>query len=52
MKKQLTKKEVMEMIKDFNDNDVLKFIEEGYDRDGYPYDWTCFVTKIKKREED
>ena len=34
----MTKRELMEMVKRFNDNDEILFVSKNYDRDGYPED--------------
>jgi len=44
----MTKKELMEMIKNFDDNDKVLFITREYDRDGYPEDITRDIYKIVK----
>ena len=34
----MTKKELMEMVKRFDDNDEIIFVAKNYDKDGYPED--------------
>ena len=42
----MTKAELLNMIKNYDDNDELMFVIEKTDRDGYPYDTTANVYKI------
>ena len=44
----MTKRELMEMIKNFDDNDKVLFVTREYDRDGYPEDITRDIYKIIK----
>lgn len=44
----MTKKEPMEMIKNFDDNDKVLFVTREYDRDGYLEDVTQDIYKIVK----
>ena len=44
----MTKRELMEMVKKFNDNDEILFVTREYDRDGYPEDITRDIYKIVK----
>jgi len=44
----MTKKELMEMIKNFDNNDKVLFVTREYDRDGYPEDITRDIYKIVK----
>jgi hypothetical protein len=46
--KKMTKRELMEMVKRFNDNDEILFVTRELDRDGYPEDVTQDVYKIVK----
>lgn len=39
----------MEMVKNFNDNDEIIFVERTTDRDGYPEDVTKVINKIVKK---
>lgn len=45
----MTKRELMEMVKNFNDNDEILFVERTTDRDGYPEDVTKIINKIVKK---
>jgi hypothetical protein len=46
----MTKKELLEMIKNYNDNEELAFVYEDRDRDGYPVDeFTEKVYKVVKK---
>lgn len=45
----MTKKELMEMVKKFNDNDEILFVAKNFDRDGYPEDVTRDIYKIVKK---
>ncbi len=45
----MTKRELMEMVKNFNDNDEILFVERTTDRDGYPEDVTKVINKIVKK---
>ena len=42
----MTKLELMEMLKDVKDDEVLTFVVDCRDRDGYPYDGTAKVYKV------
>ena len=42
----MTKKELIEMLKDVNDNEEITFVAERFDRDGFPYDATANVYKV------
>lgn len=42
----MTKKELLEMIKNYDDNATLMFVTEAYDRDGYPYDRAERIYKV------
>jgi hypothetical protein len=42
----MTKKELMEMIAHLNDDDVVRFVVETYDRDGFPEDTIAKVYKV------
>lgn len=44
----MTKRELMEMVKKFNDNDEIIFVTRNYDRDGYPEDIAKDIYKIVK----
>lgn len=44
----MTKRELMEMVKRFNDNDEILFVTRELDRDGYPEDVEQDVYKIVK----
>ena len=44
----MTKRELMEMVKRFDDNDEILFVTRKLDRDGYPEDVTQDVYKIVK----
>lgn len=46
MNTMITKKDLMNMIKDFDDDAVLMFVGEDLDRDGFPYDITKAVYKV------
>lgn len=45
----MTKRELMEMVEKFNDNDEILFVTRNYDRDGYPEDVTRDIYKIVKK---
>ena len=45
----MTKRELMEMVKRFDDNDEIIFVTRDYDRDGYPEDITRNINKIVKK---
>jgi hypothetical protein len=45
----MTKRELIEMVKNFNDNDEIIFVERTTDRDGYPEDVTKVINKIVKK---
>ena len=45
----MTKRELMEMVKRFNDDDEIIFITRDYDRDGYPEDIARNINKIVKK---
>lgn len=42
----MTKKELMEMLKNVADNEQINFVAEAYDRDGYPYDRVENIYKV------
>ena len=42
----MTKKELIEMLKNVNDNEEITFVVERMDRDGFPYDATADVYKV------
>jgi hypothetical protein len=42
----MTKKELMEMLANIEENEELTFVTERRDRDGYPYDETTKVYKV------
>lgn len=46
--KKMTKRELMEMVKNFDDNDEILFVTREIDRDGYPEDVAQNVYKIVK----
>lgn len=45
----MTKRELIEMVKNFNDNDEIVFVERATDRDGFPEDIEKTVHKIVKK---
>lgn len=45
----MTKRELMEMVKRFDDNDEILFVAKNYDRDGYPEDVATTIYKIVKK---
>jgi hypothetical protein len=45
----MTKRELIEMVKNFNDNDEIIFVERTTDRDGYPEDTEKIVHRIVKK---
>lgn len=45
----MTKRELIEMVKNFNDNDEIIFVERTTDRDGYPEDTEKTVHRVVKR---
>lgn len=45
----MTKRELMEMVKRFDDNDEILFVTKKFDRDGYPEDVAQNVYKIVKK---
>lgn len=42
----MTKKELIEMLANIEENEELTFVVEARDRDGYPYDTTEKVYKV------
>ena len=42
----MTKRELMEMLKDVNDNEEITFIKNRYDRDGFPFDTEEEIYKV------
>ena len=44
----MTKRELMEMVRKFDDNDEILFITREIDRDGYPEDVAQDIYKIAK----
>lgn len=42
----MTKRELIEMLKDVNDNEEITFVVERIDRDGFPYDLPVNVYKV------
>lgn len=44
----MTKRELMEMLANIEDNEEIKFVVEEMDRDGYPYDTTAKVYRVVK----
>ena len=42
----MTKKELIEMLANIEDNEKITFVTEGRDRDGYPYDTIIDVYKV------
>ena len=42
----MTKRELMAMLAEANDDEVITFVEEARDRDGYPFDRTVEVYKV------
>lgn len=42
----MTKKELIEMLANIDENEQLTFVTEGRDRDGFPYDATIDVYKV------
>lgn len=45
----MTKRELMEMVKRFDDNDEIIFVTREYDRDGYLEDIAQDIYKIVKK---
>lgn len=44
----MTKRELMEMLANIEDNEEIKFVVEEEDRDGYPYDTIARVYRVVK----
>ena len=42
----MTKLELMEMLKNVEDNDEITFVANESDRDGYPYDASIEIYKV------
>jgi len=42
----MTKRELMEMVKNYADDAELMFIEDASDGDGYPYDKVVKIYKV------
>ena len=42
----MTKKELIEMLNNVNDNEEITFVAELIDRDGFPYDVPVKVYKV------
>ena len=42
----MTKKELLEMLKDVNDNEKITFVGINWDRDGFDYDQRVDVYKV------
>lgn len=42
----MTKKELVEMLKNVDDNEKITFVAEYTDRDGFPYDVPAGVYKV------
>lgn len=42
----MTKKELIEMLANIDENEQLTFVVEARDREGYPYDATTKVYKV------
>lgn len=42
----MTKKQLIEMLANIDDNEQLNFVVEEQDRDGFPYDTTTKVYKV------
>lgn len=42
----MTKRELIEMLKNVDDNEVITFVTEELDRDGYPYDVAANIYKV------
>lgn len=42
----MTKKELIEMMKNVNDNEELTFVADRIDRDGFPYDVPVNIYKV------
>ena len=42
----MTKKELIEMLANIEDNEKITFVTEEKDREGYPYDATIDVYKV------
>lgn len=45
----MTKKELIEMLKDINDNDEVVFIETDLDRDGWIVERKRDIVKVEKK---
>lgn len=45
----MTKRELMEMVKRFDDNDEIIFVTKNFDRDGYPEDIARDIYRIVKK---
>ena len=45
----MTKRELMAMIENFNDDDEMVFVTKTVDRDGYPEDRDVNVYKVVKK---
>ena len=42
----MTKRELMAMLAEANDDEVITFVVNAHDRDGYPFDRTVDVYKV------
>ena len=42
----MTKKELIEMLKNVNDNEKITFVADRIDRDGFPYDVPVRIYKV------
>lgn len=42
----MTKKELVEMLKDVGDDEELTFVKDYMDRDGFPYDVRVKIYKV------
>lgn len=45
----MTKLQLIEMLKDMEDNDEVKFITTGYDGDGWVEEYAVRIVKVEKK---
>lgn len=45
----MTKMELMEMLKNMEDTDEVKFITTGFDRDGWVEEYAVKIIKVEKK---
>lgn len=45
----MTKAQLMEMLKDMEDNDAVRFITTGYDREGWIEEYAVQIIRVEKK---